>query len=399
MSKDLLLVTSKILGSGHYNAAKNLETGLKKQTDYQIDFYDWDFFGGKAYEFMLRNVPRVWHMLNETLQNEFFLSFTKMQDNWNSLTDKTKEKLEQQEMWWQLRYNLFDLEDFLNLNDLFEQEGVSGSKRPEWSQFEKIFLTMPGAQSLGYSNYFSDRTSVLVTDYGQVDKAWTVYTPKTFFVPNQAAADYLRSFKDLQNSQIVISGIPVNPLTKELSQTDRYDLRKKLNIKSKRFFVLAGGGAGGRNIANMVETLLKNNLPESQILVVCGRNDLLYKSLKSKVPKNSTNYIKLVKFIDNNKMLEYCRAADMVITKPGGITTTELINLNTPIGVYYFHPQEEGNLEHIKDNRLGILNLKAKDFVRELQTLDDDDYEYFSKKMRKVARYDTIESIIQHLQN
>ncbi len=395
-NEDLLLVTSKILGSGHYNAAKNLLAGLERRK-FKIDFYDWDFFGGKAYEFMINNVPKVWQLLNEAYQNELILSFNKFHDNWNTFTDKTRDILHKKEFWWQIRYTLFDLESFIKLNAFLGEEDVFKDKKPDWNRYSKIVLTMPGTQSLGYSNYYADKSYVLVTDYGQVDKSWTVYSPNTFFVANQEAQDYLRSFKELDDSKIVQTGIPVSLQTKKLSQLDKHDLRTSLGIKSKRFFVLAGGGSGGRKIAGMVNKLIKNPLPQAQVLVICGRNEELLNSLRAKLENYPQANIQLAGYLDNEELLKYYRAADMVLTKPGGITLTELINLQTPIGVYYSHPQESGNLRRIQQHRLGIWNFQRMDFLRELNDLDEDDFDYFSKKMKKVARYDSVEQIAAEL--
>lgn len=398
MQKDLLVVTSKVLGSGHYSAAKNLYEGLiAKQKHNNIDFYDWDFFGGKAYEFMIRNTPNVWALLNETMQNEIIISFSKMHDSINILTDKAKETLSKKELWWQIRYSLFDLESFIKVNDYFGAEGLFEDKKPDWAGYDKILLTMPGTHSLGYSNYYADKSYILVTDYGKVDKAWTIYTPNTFFVANQATADYLSAFKDLKDSKIILSGIPVSPLVYKLSQVSKYDIRKKLGIKSSRFFVLAGGGAGGNIIKQVFNHINKTPLTDSHFLVVCGRNKELFKTLKKRLKKRPNPNIKIVEFMDNEKLLEYYRASDMVLTKPGGITITELIGLNTPIGVYYFHPQEQGNLEHIKKHRLGVVGLKIKDFLKEVDSLDSDDFDYFALKMKKVAIYNSVDIIRKEL--
>ncbi len=397
MKQKILLVTSKILGSGHYNAAQNLYKGiLNIREDINIELYDWNFFGGKAYEFMLQNAPKFWGLLNETMQNDLILGFSKIRTTFNNLSEITKEALNK-ELWWKIRYSLLDLESFIRFNKFIEAANLFRDKKPKWSLFSKIILTLPGAQYLGYSNIFSEKTLVLVTDYGKVDKVWTVYTPSVFFVANQITKDYLESFKHLHKSKIVHSGIPVNPLTQVLNKVDKIDLRRKLGIKSDRFYIISGGGAGGRNISDMFDEILKLEFKNTEFLVVCGRNKELLKTLKNKLKKHSKTNIKLMGYVENDNLLRLYRAADMVITKPGGITTTELINLNTPIGVYYYHPQELGNLEHIKYNRLGLINENCKEFLTELMYLDDDDFEYFSRKMKKVAKYDSIEIINQYL--
>ncbi len=396
-NKDVFILTSKILGSGHYTAAANLYAAIKQRfPEKSVELYNWDFLGGKAYEFLIQNIPIVWSLFKETTNQDLFFHIGKLHYSINQLNEFTKDGFSQSELRKQLRYLLFDVESFIKLNRLTAELNLFNQNKPNWSEYEKIIITLPGAQFLGYSRAYDDKSYVLVTDYGKVYKDWALYRPKYFFVPSKLTEDYLRGLIS-PKSRIVCTGIPVSPLAKELSQIDKFDLRKKLGIHSQYFYILAGGGAGSRQIRHMFEEILQLNLENVEFLVVCGRNQNLFKYFKNRLAKIKNSRIQVVEYVDNHKLLELYRAADMVITKPGGITTTELINLNVPIGVYYYLPQEEGNLEHIKYNHLGIINLDPKDFLSELLHLTEEDFDYFAKKMVKLARYDSTEMILDHI--
>jgi len=395
--KEVFILTSKILGSGHYTAATNLYEAIKQCfPEKSVELYNWDFLAGKAYEFLIQNIPIVWSIFKETTNQDLFFQIGKLHYSVNQLNQLTKDSLSQSELRHRLRYMLFDIESFIKLNKLSAELDLFRQNQPNWSEYQKIIITLPGAQFLGYSRVYNDKTYVLVTDYGKVYRDWALYSPKYFFVPSKFTEDYLRSLVSAK-SKIICTGIPVSPLTRELSQISKLDLRNKLGIRSQYFYILAGGGAGSNQIRNMFKQILQLNLENVEFLVVCGRNQSLFKYLKKKLSQTKNPRIRVIDYVDNHKLLELYRAADMVITKPGGITTTELINLHVPIGVYYYLPHEEGNLEHIKYNRLGIINLDPKDFLSELLHLNEEDFAYFSKKMAKLARYDSAEIILDHV--
>jgi len=395
--KDVFILTSKILGSGHYTVAVNLYDDIRQRfPDKSVELYNWDFFAGKAYEFLIQNMPIVWSIFKETANQDLFFQIGKLHYSVNQLNQFTKYDLSRSEFRQQLRYTLFDIESFIKLNKLTAELNLFNQDRPNWAKYKKIIITLPGAQFIGHSRIYDDKTYILVTDYGKVYRDWALYSPKYFFVPSKLTEDHLRNLVS-PKSQIVRTGIPVSPLTKQLSQINKFDLRKKLDIRSQYFYILAGGGAGSNQIRNMFEQILQIDLENVQFLVVCGRNQNLFKYFKKRLSKTKNSRIQVVDYVDNHKLLELYRAADMVITKPGGITTTELINLNVPIGVYYYLPQEEGNLEHIKYNRLGIVNLDPKDFLSELLHLNEEDFDYFARKAAKLARYDSAEAILNYV--
>ena len=87
-----------------------------------------------------------------------------------------------------------------------------------------------------------------------------------------------------------------------------------------------------------------------QVLVVCGRNHELRRDvqrLKATVP------LRAVGFVDN--VADLMQAADVVVTKAGGLTLAEAFACRTPVVVHDVLPgQETGNLEYVLECRAAL---------------------------------------------
>ncbi|WP_300278676.1 MGDG synthase family glycosyltransferase [Peptacetobacter sp.] len=142
-------------------------------------------------------------------------------------------------------------------------------------------------------------------------------------------------------------GIPVEKSF--LLNRDKETVLKELNLSTdKKTIVLMGGSFGAGNIKETLEELIQIDR-DFQILVITGRN----KSLKEKIEKKLANYeceknIQVLGFTD--KMNDILSAVDFIVTKPGGLTTTETLLKGVPMIVPYYIPgQEEENLDFLSN--------------------------------------------------
>ena len=159
----------------------------------------------------------------------------------------------------------------------------------------------------------------------------------------------LQAFKKgYKRSQILPFGIPINP--KFAKHESKQKTRKALGLEPGAFTaLLMGGGAG---YGNMFETLQKiDDLNiDCQIIVVCGRNQ----RAKSKIDAyKSKKRVLCYGFTDNIDQL--MDAADCIITKPGGLSTSEALAKNLPIIIVNPIPgQEERNAEFLLNNGVAM---------------------------------------------
>jgi processive 1,2-diacylglycerol beta-glucosyltransferase len=100
-----------------------------------------------------------------------------------------------------------------------------------------------------------------------------------------------------------------------------------------------GGGQGLGPIKTIVKSLEKVRQGIQEI-VVCGTNKKLYKGLKRKIKKYKKKIV-LLGFISN--VHELMSASDIIITKPGGVTTAEVLTKKIPMVIVKPIPGQEAN--------------------------------------------------------
>ena len=129
-----------------------------------------------------------------------------------------------------------------------------------------------------------------------------------------------------------------------------------------------GGGQGLGPIKGIVQHLDKVSAPLQEI-IVCGTNRKLYKKLKRET-KRCYKKIHLLGYANNiNELMD---ASDVIITKPGGITSSEALCKNLPMIIVKPIPgQEVNNTDYltsrksaIKITRLEEVEMVVENFIR-----------------------------------
>ena len=145
--------------------------------------------------------------------------------------------------------------------------------------------------------------------------------------------------KGLPREKIVPIGIPVDeqkfntrlPKTKARTQIMKSISNSNLRMDGHWYLVMSGSMGYG-NVELLIEQLLKDIQPEDSIICVCGRNESLLQSLQEQFSEQFQ--LCLLGFTNQVSML--MDAADVIFTKPGGITSTEAIVKNIPL--VHTHP-------------------------------------------------------------
>lgn len=118
-------------------------------------------------------------------------------------------------------------------------------------------------------------------------------------------------------SKLVPSGIPVRG--EFYSRTEKNAAKAALSLSLEKRAVLLMCGSMGCGPIKALTEMLPQVMPEdSQLTVICGNNRRLYKSLTGNSLYSGAN---IIGFTD--KMPLYMDAADLILTKPGGLSTTE----------------------------------------------------------------------------
>jgi processive 1,2-diacylglycerol beta-glucosyltransferase len=190
------------------------------------------------------------------------------------------------------------------------------------------------------------------TDF-DVHQLWIDPIIERYFVFHEESAWQLQS-KQVPSKKITITGIPVMPefQSKEKSKI----VRSKIGIRMNQFTVLVlSGGFGIGHVKDIVEqtcvTLAAFPRINFNLLVVCGKNDKARTELQARTfPKNIDLHI--FGFVNNIHQL--MDAADVVVTKAGGLTSSEAMAKSLPMLIIDPIPcQESRNADLIVEHGAG----------------------------------------------
>ena len=186
----------------------------------------------------------------------------------------------------------------------------------------------------------SAATEVVVTDWYQLHRTWAARNVDHYTVPSQPAADDLVRYGVAPERTEVI-GLPLRPefATGLLSAAERAAVRSSLELDPKGFTVLVMVGAEGSPRALSNVRALQQLDEDLQLIVVCGRNERLRRRVE-RVPSRPTR--RVLGFVD--RVADLMRAADLLVTKAGGLTLAEAFCCGVPTIVNDVLPgQEAGN--------------------------------------------------------
>ncbi len=193
--------------------------------------------------------------------------------------------------------------------------------------------------------------------------------------------------KGINPSRVFVHGIPI----------DRGFMEDKNYMpKSKLFTVLLMGGSMGMSgIKKVYKELLVSESP-MKLIVVCGNNDQLKKSLEDKYSlEDSNKEVTILGF--TNKISQYMEISDLIISKPGGLTVTEAFAKNIPMVIPFFIPgQEAENAEMLVEIGAAIKIDTIKELGPLIQSFIEDEklLHRIRENMTKVSKDHSLDNAI-----
>jgi processive 1,2-diacylglycerol beta-glucosyltransferase len=196
------------------------------------------------------------------------------------------------------------------------------------------------------------RILTVVTDF-EVHGMWLATPSDHYFVATDEAKAHLQSL-GIVPSAVTVSGIPTHPLFVE--KKDQAQLRQKLGWREDLpAMLVSAGGFGAGNAERMVEALMDAEL-RTQIVAVCGKSAALKSSIEKIASRRKGQDLPVLKAIGfTTQMDELMAAADLMIGKPGGLTTSE--SLIKGLGWVVVNPipgQEEKNAIYLLEQGVGV---------------------------------------------
>jgi processive 1,2-diacylglycerol beta-glucosyltransferase len=371
MKKVLIFYAS--YGGGHLSAAKSIKQYLEKNyTDLQIEMIDCVKYVNKAldkvtttaYKEMAKKAPWAWEKVYYKSENGLL---SKVSTTSNKVMAVKMAKL------------------FREFNP------------------DIVISTHPfGSQMTSYLKKKKKTNCILatiMTDFVPHDQ-WLIGSEFVdyYFVSNENMKNLIIKDNNISAEKIYVTGIPISE--RFLKSYDKQNILNDFNLSpNKKTILFFGGGEyglGKERTVSILENLAKSNL-DIQVVAIAGKNEKMKEAFENIVQNyNKQNSIIVLPFTD--KVPELMSIADLVITKPGGLTTSESLASELPIIVINPIPgQEEENAQFLEESGCAIWIKKDSNPEEILNSVLDNNEKLNNMKQNsiKLARKNSTKDICE----
>ena len=243
------------------------------------------------------------------------------------------------------------------------------------------------------------RQAIIVTDF-DVHAMWLVHHYERYFVAIDEARAYLEAL-GIPPEKITVSGIPIDPVF--ALKKDRQEMQAKHGLAPDRTTILLSAGGFG---VGSIDALVNSLLPlqhRAQVVAICGRNEELKKRLTKLAARMKPDATVLLKpFGYTKEMDELMTASDLVLGKPGGLTTSEALAKGLVFVIVNPIPgQEERNSDHLLEGGVAIRcnNLPTLSYKLERLLNDPQRVESMKTNSRRLGHPNAARVIVDQLLN
>ncbi len=147
-----------------------------------------------------------------------------------------------------------------------------------------------------------------------------------YFIPHKALETEFKT-AGLDGHKLIPSGIPIRQAFYE--KAEKIAMRKQLGLPENGIVVLLMCGSMGCGPIKKMAMRLADCLPEgATVVAICGNNEKLYESMAEIMDPR----LRVLGF--TQEIPAYMDAADMIVTKPGGLSTTEAAAKHLPMVLF-----------------------------------------------------------------
>lgn len=216
----------------------------------------------------------------------------------------------------------------------------------------------------------------------------TDYAPHTYWIHEHVDA-YIVPSRDIRSAfikkgvpakKIKVLGTPIDPLFG--IPLNKKAIYKKIGLSSKRPVILVMGGTHGIGPDERLIKALDESKKDFQIIAITGVNKKLFKKIKH-MEGSSRKRLIVAGFVHN--VHEFMEISNIIITKPGGLTTAEALAKALPMVILNPLPgQEDLNTKILTDKGVAVRALDEYDAVRFTEELLDNPNRI--KKMQEIIK-------------
>lgn len=362
-------------GGGHKSSANSIKARLEKYYDVEVELLDY-------FEYFNKLINRVSIAVYENIVNlpeNFYLSM------YESTGSNSK------------------FSDFIT--DILKLTGIKLIKYFKKFSPDIVISTHPFAtQALSYlkkKKKFDFLLANILTDF-EIHKLW--FDPSEdidlFFVSSDTMKKDLIDH-GVEEHKICVSGIPIKEaFLKKYDRNEVYDLFK-LNKELKTITFFAGGGQGiaFKDIFKYLKIALES-FTNYNLVIISGKNEKVKNKIQDLVLETNHKNVKVFSFI--SEIPELMSISSFIISKPGGLTTSESLAMCTPlIAISPIPGQEVANANHLKENNAGIYLNDIEEAEVLFKKLNNDINEEYIKSLKenikKISHPKSTEVIIEKI--
>ena len=189
-------------------------------------------------------------------------------------------------------------------------------------------------------------------------------------------------------------GIPIHP--KFLIKHEADLLIEKFGIDEKMFTILIMGGSQGLGRLDEVVKRISRIPAAFQLLIVAGTNKSLLKDLNGYQKKGKyQRYIRVFSHVDY--IDELMEISDLVVTKPGGLTSSEAMAKNCPMILINPLPgQEKQNAEYLVSEKVAVLVEEQEELIQLITSIVNDEAQVneFKLQQQRIRKENAVFDIV-----
>jgi UDP-N-acetylglucosamine:LPS N-acetylglucosamine transferase len=199
-----------------------------------------------------------------------------------------------------------------------------------------------------------------------------------------------QAFKHYKNKNLKQAGWFVGDRFE--AEYDKSKIRKKLKINDDLTILIASGSQGSNTVLKILPSII-NCQKKVNFIIACGNNEFLYNNtlgIKQSLKKLSSSQAKVIPLGYTKDLHLYMQASDLVIGKAGPNTIFESVASETAFfAITHIHGQEDGNLEIIKNYKIGFVEENTKKANQKLSALikNPQKIRAFTENIRKLKKY------------
>src|SRR6185295_5578716 len=243
----------------------------------------------------------------------------------------------------------------------------------------------------------SSRQAIIVTDF-DVHAMWLCHHYEQYFVAIDEARAYLEAV-GIPGEKITVSGIPIDPVFAQ--KKGKHEMRLKHGLAPNRVTILLSAGGFGVGSMDALIASLLHLQHSAQIIAICGRNEELKKRLSKLAASINPDARVIVKPVGYTKeMDELMAASDLVLGKPGGLTTSEALAKGLVFVIVNPIPgQEERNSDHLLEAAAAIRcnNLPTLTYKLDRLLADPVRFAAMQKNSQRMGHPNAAKDIVEQL--